>query len=382
MPRSWMLPACALLVMMAFDATTRADEKLWVFVGTYTQGTGSKGIYRLELDPATGTLSAPVVAAETVNPSFLAIHPSKKSLYAVGEISGGAKSGAVVAFALDPKSGTLTALNKQPSSGSGPCHLVVDHTGQAVLAANYGSGSVSCRGLDASGSLAPEGVSIQHEGRGTDPKRQEGPHAHSINLDARNRFAFAADLGLDKVIIYNFDPKHATLTPHGSVAIAPGSGPRHFAFHPDGKHAYVINEMACTVTAFDYDADKGELKTIQTIPTLPRAVAAGDSTAEVQVHPSGKFLYGSNRGHDSITVFAIDAANGKLTTVQNEPTGGKNPRNFAIDPSGRWLLAENQDSNSIVVFAIDPQTGKLKATGTTASVPKPVCIKFVAQREG
>jgi 6-phosphogluconolactonase len=273
----------------------------------------------------------------------------------------------------------LKQLNQESSAGAGPCHLVVDATGKNLLVANYSSGSVAVLPIAQNGEIKPASSVIQHKGKGTDPGRQEGPHAHSINLDSANRFAFAADLGLDKVFIYAFDPAAGTIAPNASPfgKVAPGSGPRHFAFHPGGKHAYVINEMANTVTAFAYDPGAGSLTEIQTISTLPADFKGTSYTAEVQVHPSGKFLYGSNRGHDSIAVFAIDQKTGALKFLEAEPTQGKNPRNFALDPTGAFLLAENQDSDSIVVFRIDPTTGKLSPTGTKITLPMPVCIKMI-----
>lgn len=374
----------SLLVLLLGAPAPAADpakpDKLWVYFGTYT-GKKSKGIYRAQLDLATGKLTAPVLAGEAVNPSFLALHPSGRFLYAVGEVAKfkGESAGGVVAFALDPKTGDLTALNQQSSRGGGPCHIVVDAQGKNALVANYGGGSVAALPIGADGKLAPATAFIQHEGSGVNKQRQEKPHAHSINLDAANRFAFAADLGLDKVLVYRFDPAKGTLTPHAPPAapVPAGSGPRHFAFHPSGHFAYVINEMLCTVTGFVYDAGKGTLKELQTITTLPHEVKAGYSTAEVVVHPSGKFLYGSNRGHDSIAIFTIDPACGLLTAVGHEPTRGKTPRNFNVDPTGTYLLAANQNSDTVTVFRIDPATGKLGFVSQT-EVPAPVCVKFLA----
>lgn len=353
-----------------------------VYVGTYTGGKArSEGVYLLELDTATGALESKGVAGKIVSPSFLAIHPGQKLLYSVNEVGdfGGKPSGAVTAFVIDEASGKLKKLNQQSSVGSGPCHLVVDAAGKNVLVANYGSGSVAVLPIAADGSLKPSSSFIQHKGKSADPGRQEGPHAHSVNLDAANRFAFVADLGLDKVLIYAFDYLKGTIEPAAMpyAKVAPTSGPRHFAFHPGGKFAYVINEMANTVTAFAYDAAAGALTEVQTISTLPADFKGTSYTAEVQVHPSGKFVYGSNRGHDSIAVFSVNEATGKLTLVEVEPTQGKNPRNFALDPTGAFLLAENQDSDSIVVFRIDPATGALTPTGTKVTVPMPVCIKMI-----
>ncbi|ODU01220.1 MAG: 6-phosphogluconolactonase [Planctomycetes bacterium SCN 63-9] len=353
-----------------------------VYVGTYTGGkAGSEGIYLLELDPATGALESKGLAGKIVSPSFLAIHPSRKFLYSVNEVGefGGKPSGAVTAFAIDEANGSLKQLNQQATVGTGPCHLTVDATGKNLLVANYGSGSVAVLPIAEDGSLRPASSFIQHAGKGANPSRQEGPHAHSINLDAANRFAFAADLGLDKVLIYAFDAAKGTIAPNASpfAKVAPGAGPRHFAFHPGGKLAYVINEMGSTVTAFSYDPAAGSLTEIQTISTLPADFKGQNDTAEIQVHPSGKFVYGSNRGHDSIAVFAVDEKTGKLEFVEARSTEGKVPRNFAIDPTGAFLLAENQDSDTVVVFRIDPATGKLTPTGTKVSVPMPVCIKMI-----
>ncbi len=355
-------------------------DKLQVYVGTYTSGK-SKGIYLMELDLSTGALSAPELAAEVSNPSFLAIHPSRKFLYAVGEMNtfDGKKSGAVSAFAIDPKTGKLTLLNQQASQGGGPCHLVTDKHGRHVLVANYGGGSVAALPIQEDGKLGAATGFVQHKGSSVNPRRQEGPHAHSINLDAANRFAVVADLGLDQLLVYRFDPTKGTLTANEppSASVAAGSGPRHFAFHPTVKYAFAINELTSTLTAFSYDSQKGVLKQLQTLSTLPQDFKGNNSTAEVQVHPSGKFVYGSNRGHDSIAIFAFDPETGKMTAAGHESTQGKTPRNFALDPTGTYLLAENQASDSIVVFRIDSKTGALKATGHKVEIPSPVCVRMI-----
>ena len=356
------------------------DGMVRVYIGTYT-GAKSKGIYASQLDSSTGALSPAELAAEVANPSFLAIHPSRKFLYAVSEVAdvAGKPTGAVSAFSIGAKTGKLKLLNQQSSHGAGPCHLVVDRSGKNVLVANYGGGSCASLPISEDGKVGEATSAIQHTGKSVNPARQEGPHAHSINVDPANRFAFVADLGLDKVLIYRFDSTKGLLAANDppSVSVAPGAGPRHFAFHPSSKFAYVINEIANTVTAFAYDASRGALKEIQTITTLPKDFKDTSHTAEVVVHPSGRFLYGSNRGHDSLAIFAIDPGNGKLTTVGYQPTGGKTPRNFAIDPLGTFLLAENSQSDTIVVFRIDPQTGELKSTGQTLEVASPVCVRFV-----
>jgi 6-phosphogluconolactonase len=378
-PLAMVLPL-ALLAPVEIATAEPKMEQLWVYVGTYTQR-GSKGIYRFDLDAASGKLSSRTLAAEAKDPSFIAITPDQRFLYAVSEVENldGRRSGAVSAFAIDRGTGNLTLLNHQPSGGAGPCHLVIDRAGKHVLVANYGGGSVSVLPIESDGRLGKATAFVQHKGSGLNRQRQEGPHAHSINLDAANRFAVVADLGLDKVFVYRFDAAKGTLTPNEppSVSVAPGAGPRHFAFHPNGKNAYVINELASTVTACHYDGDRGILEPLQTISTLPKDFKGSNTTAEVQVHPSGKFLYGSNRGHNSIAVFAIDPTTGKLSAVGHQSGGIKEPRNFGIDPTGSYLLVGNQNSDSIIVFRIDAETGELRPTGVTAEVPVPVCVKMM-----
>jgi len=366
------------------SSTGSALKGLRVYFGTYT-GAKSKGIYLSTLDPSTGSLSSPVLAAEIRNPSFLAPHPNGQFLYAVNEISNfqGKPGGAVTAFAIEPDTGLLRQLNQASTLADGPCHLVVDSTGRNVVAANYGGGSVVVIALESDGRLGAHGSSIQHRGSSVNPQRQQGPHAHGIYLDAANRFAFVPDLGLDRVMIYRFNPDAHSLTPIDPppyAAVKPGAGPRHFAFHPNDRFAYVINELDSTITVFGYDAGKGTLTEIQTVPTLPADFKGQSTTAEIAVHPSGKFLYGSNRGHDSIAVFAIDTATGKLTFVQHQPTQGRTPRNFALDPTGAFLLAANQDSDNVVVFRIDAQSGKLSPIGKSIEVGAPVCVTFLTSK--
>ncbi|MCX6902252.1 MAG: lactonase family protein [Verrucomicrobia bacterium] len=363
-----------------------ATGQFLVYVGTYT-GAKSKGIYVCRLDAATGKLGAPELAAETQNPTFLAIHPRLPALYATGrpvlyaanEVGGGGRSGSVSAFAINKESGKLTFLNQQSSHGGGPCHVSVDATGKCVLAANYGSGSIAALPIRDDGSLGEATAFVQHAGSSVDKRRQEGPHAHCIVPDPVNRFALVCDLGLDQVLIYDLDAANAALKPAQAkfTAIKAGSGPRHLAFHPDGRFAYLINEMGCTMEAFAYDDGSGQLKEIQSLTTLPAGFTNQNTTAEVEVHPSGRFLYGSNRGHDSIVVYQIDRRTGKLAYVEHQSTRGKMPRNFAIDPTGQWLLAANQNSDNIVVFRIDSQTGRLAPTGQPIEVGAPVCLRFV-----
>ena len=368
--------------LLAQRPSSPSPSTMHVYIGTYTNEK-SQGIYRASLDLGTGALSAPELAAATTSPSFLAVHPGKRFLYAVNEVGkfNGEPTGSVSAFAVDARTGALTALNQQASGGAGPAHVTVDRQGRNVLVANYGGGSVASLPIDASGRLQPAASVIKHEGSSVHPKRQTKPYAHSINVDPSNAFAYAADLGADRIFVYRLDAASGRLSPATppSVALAPGSGPRHFAFHPTRPFAYVINELALTVTAFSRDEKTGALTGIQTIGTLPAGQAADPafSTAEVVVHPSGRYLFGSNRGHDSLVVFSIDQATGKLTHVEHEPTQGSVPRGFGVDPTGRYLLAANQRSNSVVVFRIDQQSGALTPTGHTIEVGTPVSVVFV-----
>lgn len=377
-----LLLSCASHQRVEAAATTTNMKEFLVYIGTYTGGK-SKGIYVSRFDSVGGRLGAPELAAEAVSPSFLAVHPNRRFLYAANESGdfAGKKSGAVSAFIIEPNSGKLTPLNQQPSGGDGPCHVAVDKAGKSLLVANYGGGSVEALPIKPDGSLDAPTSFIQHRGSSADKQRQQGPHGHFITTDAANRFALACDLGLDKVVVYKFDPANSSLAANDppSASLAPGSGPRHLAFHSSGRFAYVINEMKCTMTAFSYVAERGELKEIQNPSTLPpgETMKPNYSTAEVEAHPSGKFLYGSNRGHDSIVVFATDPATGKLSYVENVSTQGRTPRSFGIDPTGNFLLAANQDSENVVVFRIDQNTGRLAATGTSIEVGKPVCVVFV-----
>ena len=352
-------------------------ESLPVYFGTYTRGeNSSKGIYHSVLNLETGKLSDPVLAAEAGNPSFLEIHPNGKFLYAVSEAGG---AGSVSAYAIEADIGDLKLLNKQPSGGAGPCHVNLDNEGRNLLVANYGSGSASVIPIKTDGRLEKPTGFVQHEGSSVNLKRQKGPHAHSINVSPDNRFAFVADLGIDKIMIYKLDIEKGTIVANSPpfVKVKPGAGPRHFAFHPNGKYAYVINELDCTVTAFAYESVSGVLKEIQTITTLPNGFNGSNTCAEVRVHPSGKFLYGSNRGHDSIVVYRVNLANGTLTYVEHETADIKTPRNFNIEPTGKFCLVANQGKGSVVVFRINKETGALEPTGHKVSVAKPVCVRFL-----
>ncbi len=376
------LSALLLAVQLGGAAATPKGKYL-VYVGTYTEeGSKSKGIYAYRFDADTSELSPIGLVAETTNPSFLAVHPNHRFLYAVNEVTRykGQSSGTVSAFAIDNATGKLTFLNEVSSRGADPCYVTVDKSGKYVLVANYTGGSIATFPVSDDGRLGEASAFVQHSGHGTNPERQEGPHAHSIDLSPDNHFALVDDLGLDELVVYRFDSAKGSLTSNDPkfAKLNSGAGPRHFAFHPNGKFGYVINEMQSTVTAFGYDPASGALHSLQTVSTLPKDFSGRNEDAEVEVHPSGKFLYASNRGHDSIAVFAIDAAKGTLTLVEIASTQGKEPRNFQIDPTGTLLFAANQKSDSIVVFRIDVKTGRLTPTGQKIDVGTPVCVKFLA----
>jgi 6-phosphogluconolactonase len=361
-------------VALAAGSAWAADYD--VYVGTYTQG-DSKGIYRLTLDDKTGKLSEKSLSATTPNPSFLAMSPNGKYMFAVNETG---PQGKVSSFSISPDSGALTFISDSSTRGDGPCHLSVDKGGRNIVAANYGGGSLAVIPVLPDGRLQPASDFIQHQGASVNKSRQSAPHAHGAFFDASGRYLYAPDLGLDQVKIYKLNEASGKLTPaqppFGEVKA--GSGPRHIALHPKANYAYVINEITCTITAFERDPGTGALKEMQSVSTLPEGAEfkPAYSTAEIEVHPSGKFLYGSNRGHDTIAVYAIEAKTGQLTLQQHISSGGKNPRAFALTPDGKWLIAANQNSANLVVFKVDGKTGKLSETGNTASVPFPVSILY------
>ena len=374
-------PLTALALAMALGQATAAPTTALVCFGSYSTP-DQESVHLFQLNLKSGSLKKLSAVDGLKNPSFLKIHPSGRYLYAVNEVStfDGKRSGGVTAFALDVPGGKLTRLNEQPSGDTGPCHLTVDATGKFVLVAHYGGGSTSVLPINQDGTIGPVVSQIQHKGSSVTP-RQKSPHAHAIHVGPNNKFAFAPDLGIDKVLVFRFDEKTGAIaeTKFDGAKLEPGSGPRHFGFHPGGKFAYVINELKQTVTAFRYRAKRGRLQTLQTISTVPHPVD-GNSTAEVLVHPSGKFLYGSNRGHNSIAIFRIDEKTGKLTALGHEPTRGEIPRNFGIDPTGQFLLAANQRSNNVAVFRINRDTGKLTFTGNEIKLSKPVCVRMILQK--
>ncbi|HWY70261.1 MAG TPA: lactonase family protein [Terriglobales bacterium] len=374
--------AFPILAMSATRDTQKGDYLL--FVGTYT-AKDSKGIYAYRLESSSKKMTPLGLVAETPNPSFLATDPTGRFLYAVNEVEKykGEASGSVSAFAIDRTSGKLSRLNELSSRGTDPCYLSLDQSGKHLLVANYGSGSVAAFPIRKDGSLGDSSGFVQHAGSGPDRERQEGPHAHWIGVTPDNRFAMSADLGTDKVLVYRLDESNGSLSANDPafVSLEPGSGPRHFDFHPNGRFAYVLSELKPTVTVFSYAAQSGTLKQLQSLVTIPENFSGTNHPAEIRVHPNGRFLFASNRGHDSIAVFSIDQKNGTLSPVGYFSTEGKKPRNFEIDPSGSRLFVANQESGNIVVFNIDKATGKLTPTGQVLHVDSPVCLKFMALRQ-
>jgi 6-phosphogluconolactonase len=363
---------------------------LLVYVGTYTEkilfGTGQvfegkgEGIHIYRMDPALGSLTPHHTVREIKNPSYLAFHPNRRFLYAVNELKSykGEATGTLSAFTVDPDTGRLEFINIVATHGTDPCHVTVDSNGKCALVSNFASGSVAVLPIRDDGGLAEASDVVQHQGSSVDPVRQLGPHAHSVTLDASNRFAYVPDLGLDKLMIYRFDADAGKLKPHEqpSFKTEPGAGPRHFVFHPNSSYAYLINELDSTIVSLGYDTEKGTVEEIQTVPALPKSFRGNSTCADILVDPTGQFLYASNRGHDSIAAYRIDGASGELSLVGHESTGGKTPRNFTIDPSGTFLFAANQDTNNIVHFRIDGKTGRLTPAGETRNAPTPVCLKF------
>ena len=354
-----------------------------VYIGTYTTEQ-SKGIYAYRFNAVTGQFVPLGLAAETNNPSFLAVHPNHKILYAVNEIGNfqNQNSGAVSAFAIDSHTGKLTLLNQVASRGADPCYVAVDKTGKYVLVANYGGGNVAVFPVLKGGKLGESTRVLQYKGTGANPERQESPHAHWIDFSPDNRFVVAADLGLDQLDVYKFSASKGSLVPNqpAVVQLKPGAGVRHFAFHPNARFGYAVNEMQSSVVSFAYDPARGTLHELQTISILPKDFTGKNDAAEIQIHPSGKFLYASNRGHDSIAVFSIDPAKGTLTPVEYVPTQGKAPRYFAVDPTGSRLSVANQNSGTIVIFQIDPTSGRLTSSGQVLQIASPVCLRFVPVR--
>ena len=366
----------------ASAAAPDADgARLRVYVGTYT-GEKSKGVYQFSLETGQPPRLVPLgLAVESTSPAFLEADLKRHLLFAVNEVPSleGKPTGGVSSFKLDPTTGKASLLNTVPSKGAGPCHLCLDKTGRSLLIANYNSGSVAVIRVEPDGRLGEATDFIQHTGSSVNRDRQQGPHAHCATLDHANRFAFICDLGLDKILIYRFDAERGKLTPNepAFASVKPGAGPRHMAFRPDGRYAYVINEMASTVTAFAYDSASGSLTEVQTLSTLPKDFSGHNSGAEIAVHPNGKFLYASNRGRDSVAIFKIAPDKGTLECIGEQSSGGKTPRHFGLDPSGKYLAIANQNSGNILVCGIDSATGLLQPSSALVEAPSPVCVLFV-----
>lgn len=369
----------ATLARRADGGAQGAVRELLVYVGTYTSGK-SVGIYLYRLDLGDGSLKRAGTTEGVVNPSYLTIDRARRRLYAVNEVEEfeGAPGGAVSAFEIDPKSGTLRLINRRSSMGGAPCYVTAADSGRFILVANYVGGNVAVLPVLKDGRLGAATHVEQFKGSGPNRERQEAPHAHCILLDRANEHAYACDLGTDRIMSYSFDRRTGRLTPgaQASVSLKPGAGPRHFTLHPNGRVAYVLNELDATVTAFALDARQGTLRELETLSTLPADFKGANSGADIHVAPSGNYLYCSNRGHDSLAAFRIDPATGRLTLLGHTPTEGKTPRNFVIDPTGNFLLAANQNSDTVVTFRADPQTGALRPTGHKAEIPAPVCLKL------
>ncbi len=348
-----------------------------VYIGTYSQR-GSQGIYVYDFDPVAGTLTFTGQTAKLTNPTFLAFHPGGHVLYAAGEVGdfGGKKAGCLAAFAVDAGTGGLRPLNQVSSGGSGPCHIAIDAGGHCVVAANYGGGSVCLAPVNADGSLLPVSDFHQHSGHGGDPKRQTAPHAHQTTVAPGDLWVLANDLGLDQVKVYGLDQDAGKLVPHSVGQLHPGAGPRHLDYHPGGRWVYVINELDSTLTAFTWDAEAGHLSHLATYPTLPAGWTGTNYPADLHISADGRFVYGTNRGHESLVAFAIDQVTGELSLVQHVSTFGKHPRNFAIVPGGKWVICSNQNTDNLVVYSRNEETGVLTPTGHQVTVPAPVCVLF------
>jgi 6-phosphogluconolactonase len=361
-------------------ATAACAQEYFIYYGCYTgQKTGSKGIYVSRFNSESGAWTSPELAGETGSPSFLAIHPNQQYVYSVGETSTpGQKGGGVTAWQVDKSTGKLTQINQVSSVGAGPCHINVDPKGKAAVVANYGGGSTASYRIDEKGALSEAATFVQHEGSSVNAKRQQGPHAHSANFSPDGQYAFIADLGLDQVKIYKLDAA-GSMSAHGHASVPAGSGPRHFSFHPNGKVAFCNGEMLMNLTSFSYDAAAGTLQALETVSVLPEGTALDGkySTAEVRVHPNGKFVYVSCRGHDTIARLAFDEASGKLKHLGNTASGGQIPRNFNLDPSGQWLFAAHQNSHNVVLFKVNPETGDLTPAGKEQTVGGCVCVRFL-----
>jgi 6-phosphogluconolactonase len=383
-PRRTLLSVAAGAVLAAPALRGQAGKAKteWVYIGPYTRGT-SQGIYRMACEPATGKMMEPVLAAKTPGPSFLEWHPSRRFLFAVNEVGEfrGERGGSVTSFAVDARSGELTERNAVSTKGPGPCHLMCSPDGKALVVVNYSGGNSASYRIGADGALSEAVSVIQHEGSGPNQGRQKGPHAHGIAMrrHAGALLTYVADLGIDKVLAFRLDTATGKLTPfeaQPAIPVPPGSGPRHVVVHPKAPLAFVINELTSTLTSFRIHPKTAVWTEVETISTLPAGFSQESYTAEVAVHPNGNFVYGSNRGHDSLAVFALNRTTGKLTLKGHVSTEGKTPRNFAIHKTGRLLIAANQNSGNLASFTVDVATGMPKFTGHQVKVDTPVCVLF------
>ena len=359
----------------------RKEKPMKVYIGTYTRGE-SKGIYVLDFDPTTGKLTPTGATAPAKNPTFLALSPNGKTLFACEEIADyEGKHGTVVSFSINPSNGAITRTSTRSSEGEGPCHVLVDAMGKHLFTANYGDGVIAVYPISKDGTLGKATSVKKHDSVPPGPN-QPGPHAHAVNLDPTNHYLFSCDLGTDSLFVYRFDSAKGTLTPNNpaTVTLAAGAGPRHFAMQ-NGRDAYILNELDSTLSHFHYEGSYGTFTPQETISTLPEGTGKiENSTAEVFIHPNSKFLYGSNRGHDSIAVFAIEKETGKPSLIETVSSKGKHPRNFALDPSGKWMIVANQNTDNLVIYAVNPETGKLTATGDELKIPAPVCVVFAPKK--
>jgi len=374
------LSAIGLGALLAAAPASRAGEaSCWVYFGTSATD-ARRGIYLSRLDEGSGALSPPARAADKSDSVFFAFSPDKRHLYALAEVPGpeGRPEEAVETYAVDAASGRLTGVGERVAGGPEACHISVDPSGRCILTANYDGHYVEVFPVMADATVGPRSCLVRHSGSGPNPSRQESAHPHSINVDPSGRFAVVADLGLDRLFVYRLDAARGTLSPNDPpfARVAPGAGPRHFAFHPDGRHAFVINEMGGSITAFNWDPARGVLAPCQTVPILRKDYVGLNTSAEVVIGASGRFVYGSNRGDDSIVVLAFDPATGDLRFVQRMADGVRVPRNYAIDPSGRWLVCANLKADTATVYRIDAGTGRLTLAGSI-DVPEPLCVRFL-----
>jgi 6-phosphogluconolactonase len=363
-----------ILILMLLFASSAWAESATVWIGMDHPNNGEReGIYRSTLDLDSGALERPVLAAEIYGPEFLTLHPRGNVLYAACQVDMGV--GAVAAYRISDDGRSLNLLNIEPTGAGQACHVAVDRSGHCLFSAQYGDGTISAYKLSADGRISP-GKTRRHSGSGPNRLRQEGPHPHWVGTDPKNHFLFVPDLGSDQVLIYRFDPSTFELTAHGAGRSPAGSGPRHLVFHPNGRFVYVVNELKVTVTGFRYDAAAGTLNEIQTADMLREKPKVQSTAAEICIHPSGRFVYASTRGDDSIMSFRIDSETGRLSIIEREPIRGSHPRNINLDPTGKWLLAAGRDSNTISVFRIDQDSGRLIYSGHTVNSPAPICIEM------